>query len=211
MLILLNPIKMANTHEYIVVHHSVTPRDLSPDITENSFNNSHKAREFPKSKSGWYIGYHYVVFGTGEVRQYRQDTEVGAHCKEGMMNFKGIGICMVGDFDKETPSMAQVKATFELIKRLRSAYNIPSDNVKMHRDYALNSSGKPYKSCPGNNIKPTVLEYLTQFMGIYPQRVEWQQEAITYWKNKGVLKDDSNLSDDKIWTLEILRKIDINK
>ena len=73
---------------FIIVHHSITPRDQAPNRAELGINRTHKARGFPKSSLGWYVGYQYILFGSGEIRQYRKDEEVGAHCKEKSMNFK---------------------------------------------------------------------------------------------------------------------------
>ena len=169
---------MANKREYVIVHHSITPRDLNANITESSFNNSHKRRGFPKSTKGWYIGYHFVVFGDGEVRQYRKDNETGAHCREGSMNFKGVGICMVGNFDKEVPSKEQALATLKLIKQLQKDYKIPSANVQGHREYAT------YKSCPGNNIPDDIIGYLASFDEDEPS--EWAKGFIDEAKAWGV-------------------------
>jgi len=189
---------MANTHEYIIVHHSITPRDLNADITENSFNNSHAARFGSKYRSGtgWYIGYHYVVYGNGEVRQYRRDNETGIHCKEDSMNFKGIGICMAGDFDKETPSKEQALATLKLIKSLQKQHKIPSGNVKGHREYAT------YKSCPGNNIPDDIVGYLASFDE--DQAAEWAQKAQEWVKSVGISdgkRPNDPITRQEVWTM----------
>lgn len=120
-----------------VVHHSFTPKDLPVYKAEKSFNDNHKARGFPKSASGWYIGYHIVIYGNGEVRKYRADDEVGAHTKEQNMNFKSIGICLSGNFDLEQPNPQQVESLTKLLRQ----YNFKE--IYPHRHFA------PYKSCYG--------------------------------------------------------------
>lgn len=162
--------------KYIVPHHSVSPRDASITGTESSINKSHKERfKDPKtgvnnykSSLGWYIGYHYIIFGTGEVRQYRKDDEVGVHCKEENKNFDSIGICMIGDFSttlpggpirrNEYPSQAQLIAFTKLCKDLQAKYNIPDANIRPHRYYALGPNGKPYKDCYGNKLPDNPVE-----------------------------------------------------
>lgn len=142
-----------NKPQNIIVHHSITPRDLSVAKTEGSINTTHKNRGFPISKSGWYVGYHLMIFGNGQVKRYREDNEAGAHCKEGMMNFKSIGICLIGDFDNELPSEAQINTLRTLLQELTAKYGIPVDRIVPHRRYALNpATGKPYKSCFGNKL-----------------------------------------------------------
>ncbi len=44
----------------------------------------------------WSIGYHYVIHVDGAVVQGRTLSEVGAHCAIGSMNYKSVGICMIG-------------------------------------------------------------------------------------------------------------------
>jgi N-acetyl-anhydromuramyl-L-alanine amidase AmpD len=157
-----------NKPKNIIVHHSITPRDYNKDLTEQSFNNTHKAKDFPASYfdgKAWYIGYHYVIFGDGEVRQYRTETTVGAHCKEESMNYLSIGICLVGNFDKETPSEAQKAAAAKLIEDIQKRYDIADSKVVGHRRYAT------YKSCPGKNIPDDILSYLKSDQG------HWSDEA----------------------------------
>lgn len=123
-----------------VIHHSYTPKDIAADKAERSFNNTHKSKNFPRSKSGWYIGYHWVIYGNGETRRYRADSEGGAHTSQQGMNFKSIGICLSGNFDKEHPNPAQVKALTKLLKK----YNFKE--IYPHRKFAT------YKSCYGDNL-----------------------------------------------------------
>lgn len=122
-----------------VIHHSLTPKALPADQAERSFNNSHKTRKFPISSKGWYIGYHYVIYGNGELRQYREDHEIGAHTSEQQMNYKSIGICLSGNFDMELPNPEQIETLKQLMKRLKIKTAHP------HRHFAP-------KSCYGRNL-----------------------------------------------------------
>jgi hypothetical protein len=144
---------MVNVPQNIIVHHSITPRDLDPNTTEASIERNHKARGFPISSLGWHIGYHYMIFGNGEVRKYRVDTEEGAHCVEQSMNFKSIGICLIGDFDNEMPSQAQINSLRDLMQRKLTTFGINSANIYPHRHFAIDPvTGLPYKSCFGDNL-----------------------------------------------------------
>ncbi len=178
-----------NKPKNIIVHHSVTPRDLNKDITESSFNNSHKSRGFPASyfeTNTWYIGYHYVVYGDGEVRQYRTESTVGAHCKENSMNYNSIGVCMAGNFDTELPSEAQKAATAKLIEDIQKRYDISDKRVVGHRHYA------GYKSCPGSNIPDDIVEYLRADQG------HWSDEAKA-WHIEHELTEDHDHSSPITW------------
>src|ERR1051325_8363136 len=101
-----------NKPEYIIVHHSASSRD---GTTLQDINNWHKARSFPLSKLGYYVGYHYVIFADGKMVQTRNEDEVGAHAKEGGMNFKSIGICLTGNFEQEEPTIAQLDSLHKAI------------------------------------------------------------------------------------------------
>lgn len=178
---------MANKPKHIILHHSITPRDLNKDITENSFNNSHKAREFPASffkGNTWYIGYHYVIYGDGEIRQYRDHNEPGAHCKEDGMNYKSIGICLVGDFDNETPSKAQIGSLRGLVNELRDTLSISVENIAPHRKYAT------YKSCYGTSLPDDPNELLVE---------HWSDEAFKWAKEYEIVTNDHGPDSPVTW------------
>lgn len=137
---------MKNNPQNLIIHHSITPRDLNVKTTERSIQNNHKNRGFPVSSMGWNIGYQYVIYGNGEVRQYRQDSEEGAHTKEQGMNFKSIGICLIGDFDKEFPNDVQIASLKRLMQNKIIQYSIPPKNIFPHRKFAT------YKSCYGSHL-----------------------------------------------------------
>ncbi len=141
------------TPNQIIIHHTVTPRDQAPDRAELGINNSHKARNWgstlrpiyaQKSSLGWYVQYQYLIFGSGEVRQYRKVGEVGWHSSDTEANSRGIAVCLTGNFDAEQPSGAQTKALRSLVQTLRRQYGaLP---IRYHRHY------NPHKSCPGRLI-----------------------------------------------------------
>jgi N-acetylmuramoyl-L-alanine amidase len=131
--------------EHIIVHHSITPRDQDPKRAEQGINNTHKVRFNFRSSLGWYVGYQYIIYGNGEIRQYRKDTEAGAHTKEQLMNFKSIGVCLTGNFDIELPSAAQINTLTKFLKEKSKQYKIKS--IRPHRFYAA------YKSCYGSKLK----------------------------------------------------------
>jgi len=124
---------------WLIVHHSASP----PSTTFEQINSWHKARSFPKSSMGYYVGYQYVILSDGEVRQARHDLEEGAHTIPQNKNFNGIGICLTGNFTVEQPTDAQEKSLGELLGRLMEEQNISLDHVQRHKDFAKTA-------CPGN-------------------------------------------------------------
>jgi len=126
---------------YIVLHHSASLRG-SAEI----FDQAHRQR-------GWRcLGYHFVI-GNGidqpdggiaaGPRWYSQ--EAGAHANSAEYNEHGIGICLVGNFDEQAPSPAQLAAARALIQRLCDRYHIPSTEIYGHNQIRKGGS----TACPG--------------------------------------------------------------
>jgi N-acetyl-anhydromuramyl-L-alanine amidase AmpD len=128
---------MKPTH--IVIHHSLTK--------DNATVSWDAIRWYHTHTNGWtQIGYHLGIELIGnhyEVLMGRMMNEVGAHCKDGGMNSKSIGICLVGNFDHDPPCIAQMDILIKLTRSLMELFSIPAENVNRHSDFA------GYKSCPG--------------------------------------------------------------
>ena len=128
-----------NNPEYIIIHHSATKQGDA-----ETFRRAHKA-------NGWRdIGYHYVIgngtySGDGEVETGRPENESGAHCSADGMNFKSIGICLVGNFDIDKPTVAQMEALERLCRDIMARYKIPVSRVLGHGEVAATN-------CPGKNF-----------------------------------------------------------
>ncbi len=115
---------------YIIVHHTAT--DSGDPCT---IQRAHLQRGFCHG-----IGYDFVIdngtLGQGDgviemtPRWLRQ--EDGAHCKADHMNQRGIGICLVGNFDYEYPTPCQLKSLAYLIYILHHYYDIPPSHVMGH-------------------------------------------------------------------------------
>ncbi|MDR3244415.1 MAG: peptidoglycan recognition protein family protein, partial [Elusimicrobiota bacterium] len=108
-----------------------------------------------KEHNGWAdIGYHFIIEKIGgeyKTLEGRNLEQTGAHALG--FNSTHIGICCVGNFDKDTPSEKLYATTRALIDTLQEKYNIKSKDIIGHRDtYVL--LGKPIeKTCPGKNFE----------------------------------------------------------
>jgi len=130
---------------YIVVHHSATHRGSAA-----SFDAWHR------NHNGWdELGYHFVI-GNGsltpdgfvETGSRWPKQKHGAHCKVGddeTYNDWGIGICLVGNFEREQPTEAQMCALARLVDYLRVKYTIPDRCIIGHGDV-------DQTRCPGRNF-----------------------------------------------------------
>ena len=69
----------------------------------------------------------------------------GAHCSDGGMNSKSLGICFVGNFDKAPPPDEQWNLGLKITRFLMLNYHISAENVVGHRKYST-------KTCPGTQF-----------------------------------------------------------
>ena len=128
---------------HIVLHHSASATGCAA-----SFDKSHR------EERGWDgLGYHFVVgngtgSGDGEVEVgYRWTRQmVGAHAGNAEYNQHGIGICLVGDFEKGSlPSPRQMSSLRRLVRFLQVKTGVPTAEIIAH----CNVPGKN-TLCPGN-------------------------------------------------------------
>jgi len=124
--------------EFIILHHSLTK-----DGATVSWG---RIRDYHLQKGWRDIGYHYgVELARDHYEAFvgRPIEQKGAHCLDGGMNRRAIGVCFVGNFDHEPPPREQWLAGVRLVKSLCNTHNIRPDNIFGHRHFAKN------RTCPG--------------------------------------------------------------
>ena len=134
--------------DYIVVHHSATR------------NGSAKLFHKWHLKKGWDgLGYHFVIgngtsSGDGQVEVgYRWERQItGAHCG-GRNNIGKIGVCLVGNFDMDKPTVKQMNSLKKLLKFLQVRCGIPAERVRGHSEVVR----KGYTHCPGKRFSMDAL------------------------------------------------------
>jgi len=118
--------------QWIVIHHSATDRG-SAAVFDDWHRNGRKWDE---------LGYHFVI-GNGtasgdglvEIGSRWPKQKHGAHTKvwnREEYNQVGIGICLVGNFEKTRPSRAQMEALARLVDWLSARYKIPDERIIGH-------------------------------------------------------------------------------
>ncbi|XP_035242443.1 peptidoglycan recognition protein 5 [Anguilla anguilla] len=90
------------------------------------------------------IGYNFLVGVDGTVYEGRGWGIVGAHAKGN--NYDSLGIAFMGNFNDETPSLAALSSTKQLLQRgVNLGYLQPAFTLLGHRDVAKTE-------CPGNTL-----------------------------------------------------------
>ncbi len=125
------PLWPSRKWDYIIIHHSAT--DVGSAL---SFDYVHSNRR--RWRKG--LGYHFVIDngtsgkkdGQIEVSPRWLHQENGAHCKADDMNYRGIGICLVGNFSEDRVTPNQMTSLVFLVNELKKYYHIPNSNILGH-------------------------------------------------------------------------------
>lgn len=140
----------SNKWRYIIIHHSATDEG-----------NALRFYKFHRSRGWENLGYHFLIDnGTGgkqdgqiEVSPRWLKQQNGAHCQAGDMNYKGIGICLVGNFNQERVSQKQLESLVYLVNILRDYYKIPLKNIIGHKEVKGAKTECPGKYFPWVEFK----------------------------------------------------------
>ena len=134
--------------QFIVVHNSGTRQGNAA-----AFDYYH--RHFKRMQNG--LAYHFVIgngtsTGNGQIEvgdRWRRQIN-GGHVHSDYLNNIALGICLVGDFNRDQPTRAQLDCCEELIRYLRQRCGKIDNHypiVKPHRE--INPPRWP-TDCPGN-------------------------------------------------------------
>ena len=128
----------------IVIHHTATTRGNVESIHE-----AHLKRKDSKGNHWLGIGYHFVIGNGNGMRdgaieptfRWRQQLH-GAHAGDNEHNQHGIGIALVGNFEKRSPTAAQLSAIKRLVGTLKGVYGISGKKIIGHSEIKATA-------CPG--------------------------------------------------------------
>jgi hypothetical protein len=149
--------------EFVVIHHSATTSG-----SVESIHRSHRSRRDGNGKPWLGIGYHFVVGNgngmvDGEISpSFRWTQQLhGAHSGSLRHNDRGIGICLIGNFEESKPTAAQRESVTKLIQTLADRYSIPRKRIIGHHQVRATA-------CPGRHfplkeiVEETVPKRVTQ-------------------------------------------------
>jgi hypothetical protein len=143
----LNDICVMNGVKRITVHH--TAWLTSTDAWKPTAGELESIREFhsgqkPTDRKWADIAYHFVVDRAGRVWQARPLAYQGAHVH--LHNEHNMGIVLLGNFDVQSPSAAQLVALSGFIGFVRELYSVPVARVYTHGEL-----GQTH--CPGKKLQ----------------------------------------------------------
>ena len=129
------------TWNSIVIHHTATDQG---DVA--SIHDAHLAKKWLG------IGYHFVIgngngMGDGEIEatfRWREQLH-GAHAGDEDYNEHGVGVCLVGNFEKHSPTPQQMAAVKRLVATLKREYGISAERVIGHSEVKATA-------CPGKHF-----------------------------------------------------------
>ena len=118
-------------------------------------------RRYHTEVRGWQdIGYHAGIELVGEtdyeVFLGRPWDKQGAHCRAEGMNGHSLGVCFVGDYDKEPPPTRMLEIGAKHIAAMCRIFKISTRDIYMHRDFEKN------KTCPGLKFDMAELLWMVQ-------------------------------------------------
>lgn len=103
---------------------------------------------------GWAdIGYHYAIDRAGRVWEARPIVYQGAHVKD--RNEHNLGVLVMGNFDQQSPSQAQVATMQKFVAELRRKHKVKASpdvrrsNIRTHQEWNPTA-------CPGRRLQPLV-------------------------------------------------------
>lgn len=132
----------------IIVHHSLT-KD-SGTVSWGAIRRYH-IEQLGLEDIGYHAGVELVTnqdISYYEVLLGRRWNKEGAHTRG--HNRDSLGICFIGNFDDEPPSLDQLTVGAKLIQYWMDLFGIPLSRIYPHRHFAA-------KSCPGKRFDMNVL------------------------------------------------------
>ena len=135
-------VKPMNGVRRITVHHSAlvtrATSARSTAATLVAIREGHLAR-------GWAdIGYHFAVDPAGRVIACRDLRHQGAHVAD--HNEHNVGVCVLGNFDEQRPTAAQLKGLHAALTGLAGRFRVPMRRVFTHREFNPTA-------CPGESLQ----------------------------------------------------------
>ena len=176
------PIEQNQSLHKFVVHHTAEHVDESRD----PMTLVRAIYYYHTITKGWGdIGYNYLIDKSGNVYEGRAGgaTTVGAHTA--FYNVGTIGISLMGNFQREKPTKAQLQSLAILMADHADRYNVDvfdssawlhahSHNITSHREVAAQGHGT---ACPGKHLQDALPQIRTLTQSIYKKMSKSQSRS----------------------------------
>lgn len=132
----------------ITLHHEGMP-DMPVHFTDrrSTIDRLELVRRSHMNRGWGDIGYHYIIDRAGNVWQARPLDYQGAHVRD--HNEHNIGVMLLGNFEIQHPSDAQVRSMRQFVRQLSGEHNVPSRRIHTHQELGPTS-------CPGRHLQPKI-------------------------------------------------------
>ena len=134
---------------FITVHHDGMDPFFATDRATVAAH-LEQIRQLHRRKGWGDIGYHFAVDRAGRVWEGRPLDWQGAHVKD--HNPGNIGVVVLGNFEQQQPTAAQLDGVRLHLSTLMRVYKVPLNRVHTHREW-----GAP-TACPGNTLQRSLLQ-----------------------------------------------------
>lgn len=133
----------------ITIHHDGMTAFTSASQTDaarrlESIRVAHLGRVSKKGEPWADIGYHYAIDPAGRVWDARPIEKQGAHVED--QNEHNLGIVMLGNYERQTPSRAQTAALDAFVVAQMRTYRVPISRVFTHQEIGRTA-------CPGTSLQ----------------------------------------------------------
>jgi len=129
----------------LTFHHSGDPKAFTENEYSETAAHLEYVRQYHRSRGFQDIGYHFAIDRMGRVWQLRSLKYQGQHVRYN--NEHNIGVVVLGNFDLQKPTQAQLDRIRTFGNLLRKQYVLPIDRVKTHREIVSTE-------CPGDYMQP---------------------------------------------------------
>ena len=128
----------------ITVHHTQGHMAIR---REDAVATARGIQDFHMNSRGWAdVGYHFMIDGEGRILEGRPVETIGAHAANA--NEGNVGIALMGDFNKQKPTTAQLESLERLAAYLAVRYKIDTTqkgHLEGHRNWT-------HTDCPGQHL-----------------------------------------------------------
>ncbi|MEM9953930.1 MAG: peptidoglycan recognition family protein [Chloroflexota bacterium] len=134
-----------NMYQTIIIHHAAF-------YEANDLDTLQEIQRVHRGNRGWAdLAYHFLIGQNGLIYEGRDWQVRGTHV--GSYNTGSLGICLLGNFMTQSPTVAQLNSTLSLI-RWATDYFAPT-HIASHREFNRQTL------CPGDNLYAYMEQFVT--------------------------------------------------